>query len=200
MLERRLVTHAVPLRPSRRAALKTVVLGALIVGAGGALALFRSRGYVAPSDRTLLSLAPWELAVAVHAARRIVAPDRPTDRTIPSADDVDVVGFVDAYAARMSAPRRRDLSRAFLYLEQFAPLAVGLSRRFTELAPDEQDRVLLALESSPILLLRGAFAAVKSLVFMGYYRDARTWGMLGYDGPWVSRGNRGVRATSKLPP
>ena len=87
----------------------------------------------------------------------------------------------------MPAPMRRDLSRVLLYLEQVAPLTVGLASRFTRLSPADQDRVLGALEMSSVVLLRGAFSGMKSLVFMGYYRDPRTWRVIGYDGPWLRR-------------
>jgi hypothetical protein len=185
---------------SRRSALKALVMGALLTGAAGTLAIVRSRGYVAPAGRVLASLSVWELAVVTHAARRIAAPDRPGDASIPSADDVDVAGFVDAYAARMSTPLRRDLSRALLYLEQVAPVAIGLPRRFTELTSDEQDRVLSSLETSSVLLLRGVFNSLKSLVFMGYYRDARTWSLIRYDGPWLGRGDSGRRTGTRPTP
>jgi len=177
----------VPGTTSRRSALKTFVLGAVLASAGGTLAFVRTRGYHVERKTPLVALAPWELTVVLHAARRIAAPDRPDDRSIPSVDDVDVAGFVDGYVARMAPPLRRDLSRALLYLEQLAPLSVGKGSRFTELLPEDQDRVLEALATSPIILLRGAFVAIKSLVFMGYYRDARTWSIVGYDGPLVGR-------------
>jgi hypothetical protein len=180
------VTSTVP-RPSRRAALKTLAFGVLVAVVGGTIAKIRTQGYVVRRAKPLLSLSPLELAVVEHAARRIAASDRPEDRSIPSADDVDVAGFVDAYVAKMSPPMRRDLGRAFLYLEEVAPLTVGLASRFSLLGPADQDRVLAALEASPVMLLRGAFAGIKSLVFMGYYRDARTWGILGYGGPWVGK-------------
>jgi hypothetical protein len=177
-----------PRRPSRRAALRTIVVGAALAGLGGAVALVRGRGYDVDRGRPTLALAPSEVAVILHAARRIAAPDRPGDGAVPSADDVDVAGFVDAYVSRMPAPMRRDVSRALLYLEQVAPITVGLASRFTRLSPEDQDRVLSAVESSSVAVLRGVFACVKSLVFMGYYRDPRTWRVLGYDGPWLRRG------------
>ena len=180
-----------PVRSSRRAALRTFVEGALVVGVGGAVAFVRTRGYSDARDRPLVSFAPWESVVLHHAARRITASDHPEDRTIPTADELDVVGFVDAYVARMPTPMRRDLTRAILYLEQVAPLTLGLMSRFSELAADDQDRVLVAFEASPVVLLRGAFVALKSLVFMGYYRDARTWSVLGYGGPWIGRAGHG---------
>jgi hypothetical protein len=182
------VTTASPTPTStRRSALKTLAFSFLVVAVGGAVARVRSQGYVVRRQKPLLALTAWELAVVEHAARRIAAPDRPDDHSIPSPDDVDVAGFVDTYVARMSPPMRRDLSRALLYLEQLAPITVGLASRFTLLTPLDQDRVLEALETSPVVLLRGAFAGIKSLVFMGYYRDARTWSILGYGGPWIGR-------------
>jgi Gluconate 2-dehydrogenase subunit 3 len=182
-----------PLRPTRRTILKSTVVSALVGAALGAVAFVRTRGYPSPSGRTLRSLAPWEARVFEHAARRIAAPDRTGDPRIPSADDVDVVGFIDGYTARMSAPMRRDLSRALLYLEQLAPLAVWKRARFTELSADDQDHVLESLETSPVMLLRGAFNGIKSLVFMGYYRDARTWPIVSYDGPWLGRPSKAPR-------
>ena len=50
---------------------------------------------------------------------------------------------------------------------------------------------LAALEASSQDLLRGGFTGLKSLVFMGYYRDARTWKVLAYDGPLVGRPENG---------
>jgi hypothetical protein len=79
------------------------------------------------------------------------------------------------------------------YLEHVAPLAVGLVSRFTALSPAAQDRVLASLERSPYDLLRAGFDGLKALVFMGYYRDARTWGIVGYDGPLVRRPEGGWR-------
>jgi hypothetical protein len=178
------VIASAPVTTSRRSAMKAFVIGGLLAGFGGTIALVRSRGYDA--SRAMRSLSPLELAVVEHAARRIAAPDRSDDVSIPSPDALDVSGFVDSYVARMAPPMRRDLGRALTYLEHVAPLTVGKLSRFTALAPDEQDHVLEALERSPVALLRGAFAGIKSLVFMGYYRDPRTWGIVGYGGPLVN--------------
>jgi hypothetical protein len=156
------------------------------------VAYVRTRGYVIPADRAakLVALAPWQFVLVQALAQRIAAPDR-DDPSIPTPDDTDVVGFVDAYVARMPAPLARDLGRAFAYTEHLAPIRSGFRARFTRLAPEEQDEVLAAMEASDQTLLRGAFAGIKSLVFMGYYRDPRTWSILRYDGPLVNRPERG---------
>ena len=125
-----------------------------------------------------------QLVVLTHLARRVCAADR---EGVVTSDEVDVVGFVDAYVARMPARTRRDLTLFLGLIEHVAPLRIGALRRFSRLPPADQDRVLAALESSPVSLfggrVRGAFAGLKALLFMGYYRDPRTWPAIGYPGP-----------------
>ncbi len=82
---------------------------------------------------------------------------------------------------------RTDLGRFLAYLEHVAPIGVGHASRFSRLAAAEQDEVLASLEASSIDLLRAGFDGLKSLVFFGYYRDPRTWRIVGYDGPLVGR-------------
>ncbi len=165
--------------------------GALAI-ASGAVAVVRTRGYPVPGDvaRKLEALAPWQYVVVQAIARRIAAPDKES-AAIPTPDDTDVAGFVDSYVARLPASLRRDLLRALAFVEHAAPLGVGRLARFTRLSAPDQDRVLASLESNGQDLLRGAFDGLKSLVFMGYYRDPRTWRIVGYDGPRVNRPDDG---------
>ncbi len=160
--------------------------------ASGAVAVVRTRGYAVPAGvaERLQALSPWHYVVVQAIARRIAAPDR-DDPSIPTTDETDVAGFVDGYVARLPAPLRRDLLRALAFVEHLAPLAVGCVSRFSRLGPADQDRVLASLESNGQDLLRGAFDGLKSLVFMGYYRDPRTWRILSYDGPRVNRPDDG---------
>jgi hypothetical protein len=176
----------------RRRLLKAAVAGALLLGAGAA-AVVRTRGYAVPAGRTLVWMSPWQYVVFQNAARRIAAPDRSDDASIPSADDLDVAGFADGWIARMPAAVRRDLGRFLAYLEHLAPVGSGYASRFTRLAPADQDRVLAGVEASSNDQLRAGFDGLKSLVFMGYYRDARTWRVIGYDGPRVGRPEGGWR-------
>jgi gluconate 2-dehydrogenase subunit 3-like protein len=174
--------------PTRRRFLKGGIAVGVLAAIGSAVAFVRTRGYSLPSGHAgLEELETWEFVVVRDAARRIAAPDKEGDASIPSPDDLDVAGFVDRYAARMPASLRRDLSRFFAYLEHVAPALLGFGARFTRLEPAEQDKVLAALEASDNDLLRGGFAGLKSLVFLGYYRDVRTWKMIGYEGPTVNR-------------
>ena len=166
-------------------------IGLALVLGGSAVAVVRTRGYSLPAGRTLAGLSVWQFVVVEHAARRIAAPDRPGGAWIPTVEDTDVAGFVDGWMARMHPSVRRDLGRFLGYLEHLAPVAVGLGSRFSRLEPEDQDRVLAGIEASSSDLLRAGFEGLKSLVFMGYYRDPRTWSILAYDGPQVGRPPQG---------
>lgn len=175
---------------SRRRILAASV-GAVLITVGSAFAVVRCRGYVPRRRRNLVALAEWESVVIEHAARRIVAPDDAGDASIPSADDVDVVGLVDVWVSHLPDRVRRDLGRFLAYLEHVAPIGAGVFSRFTRLAAADQDRVLGSLETSSSDLLRAGFDGLRSLVFLGYYRDPRTFGIIGYDGPIVGRPPKG---------
>ena len=178
-------------RLSRRRALKLGVAAVLVLG--GAAGYVRSSGYAVPAGQRLVTMSPWQFVVVQHAARRIAAPDRPDDPSIPTADDAGVAPFVDAWLVRMRPGVRRDFGRFLAYIEHLAPLRAGSASRFTRLDAAAQDRVLAAIESSSSDLLRAGFDGLKSLVLMGYYRSASTWGIVGYDGPRVGRPEGGWR-------
>jgi hypothetical protein len=177
------------LRPSRRRFLKLGVVGGALLATGSVVAFFRTRGYDLPKEREakLVALSPWQFILIEQVARRIAAPDPEVASRVITPDQADVATFVDQYVGKMAPAMKRDLLRLFAYLEHVAPLGLKLSTRFTRLGPGDQDRVLSALESSDNGLLRGGFDGLKSLVFMGYYRDPRTWKILDYAGPLVGR-------------
>ncbi|WP_394828864.1 gluconate 2-dehydrogenase subunit 3 family protein [Pendulispora albinea] len=172
----------------RRFLLQLGVVGGALLATGSVVAFFRTRGYaIAPErERSLLSLSAWQLIVVEQAARRMAASDESAD-VVPTTDETDVAGFIDAYGAKLPEDMRRDLFRFFAYLEHLAPLCLQLGSRFSRLAPADQDRVLASLETSDMPLLRAGFQGLKALVFMGYYRDPRTWRIAGYPGPWLNR-------------
>src|SRR5689334_10135147 len=105
---------------------RRLLQAAIAFGAVGALAsvavLVRARGYVVPGGSTLVALDPWEWIVVRELARRVCAPDQ---EGVVTADEVDVAGFVDAFAAKMPAKMRRDVGRFLGYVEHVAPIANG---------------------------------------------------------------------------
>lgn len=170
---------------TRRRVLQAGAWATLVLG-GAAVATLRTRGYGVAPGQVLLALEPWQFVVVQHAARRILAADR-EDASIPTADELDVAAFVDGWASELPRRTRRDLGRFLAYVEHVAPLRARRASRFTRLLPAEQDQVLASLEASSSDLLRAGFDGLRSLVFLAYYRDARTWEAIGYDGPLVGR-------------
>ncbi len=165
--------------------------GMAIAACGGLVALVRTHGYALPAGVTPVVLRAGEYEILGAIAARICAPDERGVSDAPSIEEVGVVAFADRYIAGMHPAMRRDLLRFLVYIEQLAPLRLGFVSRFTRLSPGEQDRVLGSIEASDEGLLRGGFDGLKSLVFMGYYRDARTWPIAGYGGPWLAPGSPG---------
>jgi hypothetical protein len=181
-----------PRKVPRRRMIEAALAVGLLIG-GSAMALVRTRGYVVAPRQKLNVLTPWQFVVVQHVARRIVAPDRDGDASIPTADDLDVAAFVDGWLARLPQRVRRDLGRFLAYVEHVAPVGAGFVARFTRLGSGEQDHVLASVEASSSDLLRAGFDGLRSLVFLGYYRDPRTWRVVGYDGPLVDRPGSGWR-------
>jgi hypothetical protein len=133
------------------------------------------------------SLRSWEYVVFQRVAARILAPDRPEDASIPDADAIDVAAFAAAWMARMDRALQRDFRRFLAFVEYAAPLGCGRLPRFTRLAAHAQDLVLESLRRSRFNLVRAGFESIKALALMGYYRDPRTWSIVGYDGPSLGR-------------
>jgi hypothetical protein len=177
---------------------RSFLRGALALTAlGGAsvLSLARFVSYDRGDRRIayMRALSAWQVAVVDALANRMCAADVAYDSIAapPTPREVEVVEFIDAFIAESDPALRRDLLAAIGALEHAFPLLAGHARRFSSLSPRAQDEVLRAMETSSIDLVRGAFAGLKSVAMMGYFRDPRTWGVLGYDGPLVSRPDGG---------
>ena len=183
---------------SRRALLGRVLRGTAAIGvltSVGAIAAVRTGSYTTDPAREarLRFLTPWQLIVIDAVAARMCASDVPYDSpgAPPTPLEVEVGLFVDGFFADCSAPQQRDGRALIGFVEHVWPLACGRTRRFSALDDAARDDVLAQMEASSLDLVRGAFAALKSLLFMGYYRDPRTWGVIGYDGPLIDRPSKG---------
>ncbi|GAC1352752.1 MAG: hypothetical protein NVS3B20_13470 [Polyangiales bacterium] len=173
------------------------------LGATSVFAWVRTSDYRIDPDRLkkLRVLTAWQLAVVDALVSRMCAADVPYDAPAapPKPSEVGASAFVDAYLAAADEPMRKQCRALFGLIEHAYPLSCGERHRFTKLSEAAQDRVLTALEHSSIDVLRGAFHAAKSLMMMAYYRDPRTWGILGYDGPLEARPDEGWVPPRYLP-
>lgn len=115
-------------------------------------------------ERQQQHLAPWAVSF-VRAAGETLFP--PGGALAPSAEDVDVVGYLDRWLAALPRQQRRLIKLLFLMLEQ-APL-LGLSpRRFSGLSPEARQRTFQAWESSRIYYRRGILASLRTVFSFAY--------------------------------
>jgi len=175
---------------SRRSFLRGAVAWTAL-GSASVLSLARFVNYDRHDRRIayMRALSAWQVAVVDALANRMCAADVPYDAPFapPTPVEAEVVEFVDGFIAESEPALRRDLLAAIGAVEHLFPMLARQPRRFSSLSSENQDRVLRAMETSSIDLVRGAFAGLKSVVMMGYWRDPRTWGAIGYDGPLMNR-------------
>ncbi|MBK8168769.1 MAG: gluconate 2-dehydrogenase subunit 3 family protein [Sandaracinaceae bacterium] len=170
---------------SRRRFLKVGVAGSAALALGGALA-WQTRGYEVPAavSSRLRALSPKEYLIAKAVAARVLRRDADD---LPMPEELHVAEYIDGMVARLDEANRTDLKRLLHVLEHVLPWSAAKPSRFTRLDGAGKDAVLASMMSSSVGLLRGAFEALKSLCVMAYFRDARTWGAIGYDGPLLNR-------------
>ncbi len=127
---------------------------------------------------------PKRYLVLVAIARRITASDEPG---APTSDDTECALFVDGYLSRLEAGLRDDVGALLDLVEHGAGPPRGVASRFTHMSSVQQDATLTAWEHGRLAVQRQGFQALRSMAFMGYWRDPRTWPLLGYSGPMVPR-------------
>lgn len=170
---------------TRRGFLRAGLVGGVLLG--GAAIVGRSlSGYHldAATAKRLRALSPKEYLVMQAVARRVLAPDA---ADAPSPDSVDVAGAVDAYVAKLPAAVQRDVRALLQLVEHGSSLFRGGATRFTHLSPEAQDAVLADWQRSSLTVRRRGFQALRTLAFLGYWRDDRTWPIIGYSGPMLPK-------------
>ena len=174
---------------SRRRFLLALASGAAALG--GAVLIGQMGSYALDDEtrRSLRALSVKQYLILSAAARRVLAADA---AGAPTADEIGVPAYVDAWLADAAPQVRRDFGRLLGVVEHGTPLWSGRRRRFTDLPVADQDAHLAHLSQSSIGALREGMAALKSLCMFGYYRDPRTWTLCGYEGPVVPPGWAGA--------
>lgn len=170
---------------TRRGFLRAGIAGSVLLG-GAALVGRSLSGYHvdAATAGRLRALSPKEYLVMQAVARRVLAAD---GGDAPSADTVDVAGAVDAYVAKLPDAMQREVRALLQLVEHGSSLFRGGATRFTHLSPAAQDATLRDWERSSLTVRRRGFQALRTLAFLGYWRDDRTWPLIGYSGPMLPR-------------
>lgn len=161
----------------RRFLQRGLVGGALLtVGGGGYLALRGGKLDVTPRE-PLRALDAAVFPVLVAVAARLIHAD--------TKDPVAVAHGVDLALAFQPPEAKKDLNMALALLENglFGLFTRASPRTFTELSPDAQDRALKGWQTSRLVLLRGAFTALKRLCLGAHYASLDAAREVGYPGP-----------------
>lgn len=166
---------------------------AIVVGAVGipvtALATVLFRHGSDPGDmvsdgerRALRVLTVNEYATLKAAIVRLTRSDRPD---FPPAEAVGAPLFAERFLAGLAPRDRTDMKRLLALLEHVLPLWHGTTQPFWRASGEVQDAILREMETSRVTVLRAALGALKQCAALAYFRHARTWPAIGYDGPWV---------------
>jgi hypothetical protein len=170
---------------SRRGFLRAGLAGTVLLG--GAAVIGRQLGGYHVDDATarrLRALSPKEYLILQAVARRVLASDA---ADAPTADAVDAALAADAYVARLPAAMQREVRALLQLVEHGAGLLRGRASRFTRMSAAEQDATLRDWQTSSLTLRRRGFQGLRTLAFLGYWRDDRTWPLIGYTGPMLPK-------------
>lgn len=166
---------------SRRGFLKRGIFGGALLALGGGFLAFRASKRVPLPPEGLLALDETEYAVATAIGDRMIRPWA----GFPSAETVRVAFNVDRILARADAGVRAE-SKQLLKLFENALSGFLFGQRvdpFTQLPPEEQDRVLSEWARSRISVRRTGFQALHTIFMAAYYSSPLCWPAVGYSGP-----------------
>lgn len=166
---------------TRRVLLRTGIAGLGLAILGTGLSFQSSKLRRAPSQPLrVFDLTEYSILAAV--AERLCPSPRPG---VPGAAAVDVAGLADAALFRADDEAKKGLKLALAILENGAVGALfgERVRPFTQLAPEDQDRILLAFRDSKVAVRRAIFRGLSGLTASMYYGEESTWAGCGYPGP-----------------
>lgn len=108
---------------------------------------------------------------------------------LPSTDEVDVAGKIDALLAAKHPGDAAEFKQALMFLENGLTglLFDGRPRPLSTYPVARRTELLDRWRTSGIPLRRKVFRAVYGLVGASYWGDSRTWAFVGYPGPpaWI---------------
>lgn len=174
---------------TRRRLLQTGFGGALLLAFGSVLPSGCAR--YSPVESSLRFLTRKEYAVVTQAAVRILG--------LPDEAREGLGGFIDGLLADLP-PTSQGQARLMLRVVEHGTHLFDLKpRRFTRLAPAEQDAYLRGWMESTLGARRVIFRALKTLAALGYYAQTQSFPEIGYDGPWLGRVEASSRVAHEAP-
>ena len=103
----------------------------------------------------------------------------------PAAIKLDVAGTIERLLRELGPHATSDF-RSLLAVFEWSPLLFQAKpRRFTRLAPQDQDQVIRGWAISRIGFRRTGFVAIKRVAMSTYYAQEGSWAAIGFPGPWL---------------
>jgi len=165
-------------------------VGGLLVLAFGAVLPTGCARY-SPIARSLRFLTRKEFAVVTQAAVRILG--------LPDEEGAEIGVFIDDLLSELPGTSQGQARLMLRVVEHGTHLFDLKGRRFTRLAPADQDTYLRGWMESSLGARRLIFRALKTLAALGYYARTESWDAIGYDGPWVGRVEVSARGQHEEP-
>ena len=134
-----------------------------------------------PSVATLRTFTAKEFAVL----KGLITTYLPPAEGLPSAEDLDIAGYLDTYLAVEPAPVRKQLKQALLLVEYGGFWYGPERRRFTRMTAAGQEAYLQGWLESASPFRRQVGQIFRRATINTYYGDERSWDAIGYDGPFV---------------
>lgn len=117
----------------------------------------------------------------------------PSEASSPGARSIDLAARIDRYTSPKDEELIQGIRGALLFIENKAPELIGETKKFSQLDPANQEKVLLAMNSASPLTTT-VFVAVRGLCLFYFYTDEAGWEQLGYDGPLLLQSNPSRKA------
>ena len=186
---------------SRRRLLKSGLIGLGVIGLAGLGLSLQKTKLIALPKAGLKVFTPEQYAIFTAVAQRCCPPAaREAGKPeVPGANPqggVDVAQAADFLLAFADDDARGGIGLALSTLESGVAGALFFERTapFTQLSPEDQDRVLHAFSTSKVALRRTVYRALTGFIGSLYYADPRTWPSVGYPGPPSPTGLRAAYA------
>ncbi len=108
----------------------------------------------------------------------------PADGALPSGESVGLARAFDEQLWAAPPASRADILAALMLLEYVPPIFGGVGT-FSKLSAAARARVFDAMLRSKRDVFCRVAVGLKQILSLAYYAAPATWGVLGYDGPWV---------------
>jgi hypothetical protein len=167
---------------TRRNLLRGGLAGSALLALGGVGLALQSTRRGTPPAEALRVLTEDEHAILAAVAARVCPQPGPD---VPGAEALGIALAADRLFELAGPEATSGVKSALGLFESGLAGAIFFehARPFTQLAPEDQDAVLLAWRDSSVALRRTVFRALSALVASLYYCDPRTWPGIGYPGP-----------------